>query len=183
MNEHLIQINSDDPAVPTLTRDQLWEGLVLRAEQPQLFVLGLDSCVVHERTDTTLERELHYGHATVRDHVTFTEPAVRYDILAADGEIGGSLTMTIEERDDHELFLRFESARRWSSRTTADARQTHGIVKEAYRTSDIDTVRLIREYAQGRRIPIRCTEPDGGPGLIQAIRFVVSIDKEFCKWE
>ena len=79
--EHLIQINSDDPAVPTLTRDQLWEGLVLRAEQPQLFVLGLDSCVVHERTDTTLERELHYGHATVRDHVTFTpNQQVRYDI-------------------------------------------------------------------------------------------------------
>lgn len=153
--EHLIQINSDDPAVPTLTRDQLWEGLVLRAEQPQLFVLGLDSCVVHERTDTTLERELHYGHATVRDHVTFTpNQQVRYDILAADGEIGGSLTMTIEERDDHELFLRFEY------RTTLvvtddsdDARQTHGIVKEAYRTSDIDTVRLIREYAQGRKDP------------------------------
>ncbi|ERJ33889.1 hypothetical protein L810_3720 [Burkholderia sp. AU4i] len=153
--EHLIQINSDDPAVPTLTREQLWEGLVLRAEQPQLFVLGLDSCVVHERTETTLERELHYGHATVRDHVTFTpNQQVRYDIRAADGEIGGSLTMTIEERDDHELFLRFEY------RTTLvvtddseDARQTHGIVKEAYRTSDIDTVRLIREYAQGRKDP------------------------------
>ncbi len=154
--EHLIQINSDDPAVPTLTRDQLWEGLVLRAEQPQLFVLGLDSCVVRERTETTLERELHYGHATVRDHVTFTpNQQVRYDIRAADGEIGGSLTMTIEERDDdHQLFLRFEYRTTLTvTDDSEDARQTHGIVKEAYRTSDIDTVRLIREYAQGRKDP------------------------------
>lgn len=52
--EHLIQINADDPAVPHLTREQLWEGLVLRAEQPQLFVIGLDRCVVRERTETTL---------------------------------------------------------------------------------------------------------------------------------
>ncbi|AOK53283.1 DUF1857 family protein [Burkholderia stagnalis] len=153
--EHLIQINADDPAVPTLTREQLWEGLVLRAEQPQLFVIGLDSCVVHERTDTTLERELHYGSATVRDRVTFTpNHQVRYDIHAADGEIGGTLTMTIEERDDQELFLRFEYRTTLAvSNDTEDARQTHEIVKEAYRTSDIDTVRLIREYAQGRKDP------------------------------
>lgn len=153
--EHLIQINSDDPAVPSLTRDQLWEGLVLRAEQPQLFVIGLDSCVVRERTETTLERELHYGHATVRDRVTFTPyQQVRYDIHAATGEIGGSLTMTIEERDDRELFLRFEYRTTLTvSDDSEEARQTHGIVKEAYRTSDIDTVRLIREYAQGRKAP------------------------------
>ncbi|PCE21559.1 SRPBCC family protein [Burkholderia ubonensis] len=153
--EHLIQINADDPAVPNLTRDQLWEGLVLRAEQPQLFVIGLDSCVVHERTDTTLERELHFGNATVRDRVTLTpNQQVRYDIHAADGEIGGSLTMTIEEREDQQLFLRFEYRTTLAvSNDTEDARQTHEIVKEAYRTSDIDTVRLIREYAQGRKDP------------------------------
>lgn len=154
--EHLIQINAaDTPGVPTLTHDQLWEGLVLRAEQPQLFVIGLDRCIMRERTDTALERELHYGKAIVRDRVTFKpNQQVRYDIHAADGEIGGSLTMTIEERDGSELFLRFEY------RTTLpvgndseDARQTQEIVKEAYRTSDLDTVRLIREYAQGRPDP------------------------------
>lgn len=154
--EHLIQINdTDHPDQPTLTREQLWEGLVLRAEQPQLFVIGLDRCIVHERTAATLERELHFGKATIRDRVTFTpHEQVRYDIHAAGGEIGGSLTMKIEQRDDAQLFLRFEY------RTTLpvgddseDARQTHEIVKEAYRTSDIDTVRLIREYAQGRKDP------------------------------
>jgi hypothetical protein len=154
--EHLIQINdTDNPALPALTRAQLWEGLVLRAEQPQLFVIGLDRCLVHERTNTTLERELHFGNAMIRDRVTFSpNEQVRYDIHAAAGEIGGSLTMTIEEPEPEQLFLRFEYRTTLPvSNDSEDARQTQEIVKEAYRASDIDTVRLIREYAQGRKTP------------------------------
>ncbi|KVE33508.1 SRPBCC family protein [Burkholderia sp. TSV86] len=154
--EHLVQINAfGNPNMPTLTRAQLWEGLVLRAEQPQLFVIGLDRCIVHERNETTLERELHFGKATIRDRVTLIPNVqVRYDIHAADGEIGGSLTMTIEERDDQELFLRFEYQTTLTvNNDSEDARQTQEIVKEAYRASDIDTVRLIREFAHGRKDP------------------------------
>lgn len=154
--EHLIQINdASNPALPVLTRDQLWSGLVLRAEQPHLFVIGLDRCVVLDRSDNTLERELHFGQAVVRDHVAFTlGESVRYDIHAADGEIGGSLTMKIEEPEAGQLFLHFEYRTTLSTdESTEDARQTLGIVKEAYRSADIDTVRLIREYAQGRQDP------------------------------
>ncbi|MEX3955252.1 SRPBCC family protein [Trinickia sp. EG282A] len=147
--EHLIQINDPlNPLVETLTREQLWEGLVLRAEQPQLFVLGLDSCTILSRTDHTLERELHYGHATVRDHVTLTpNESVRYDIRATEAHVGGSLTMTIEQPDEVQLFLRFQYETTLPTPDTEDARQTSEIVKSAYRESDIDTVRLIRQYA------------------------------------
>ncbi|MGV1121985.1 AtaL-like protein, partial [Xanthomonas translucens] len=70
-----------------LTRAQLWEGLVLRAEQPQLFVIGLERCEILERTGTTLERELHFGNVVVRDSVTLTpDESVRYDVRANDGE-------------------------------------------------------------------------------------------------
>jgi hypothetical protein len=147
--EHLIQINDPlNPFVDTLTRAQLWEGLVLRAEQPQLFVMGLDSCTILSRTDSTLERELHYGHATVRDRVTLMpQDSVRYDILATASHVGGSLTMTIEQPDDLQLFLRFEYRTTLPAADTEDARQTQEIVKSAYREADIDTVRLIRQYA------------------------------------
>jgi hypothetical protein len=154
--EHLIQINDPlNPFVDTMTRAQLWEGLVLRAEQPQLFVMGLDSCTILSRTDVTLERELHYGHATVRDRVTLTPQAsVRYDILATEAHVGGSLTMTIEQPDDLQLFLRFEYRTTLPAADTEDARQTQEIVKSAYREADIDTVRLIRQYAaQNRQEP------------------------------
>ncbi|HVE08085.1 MAG TPA: SRPBCC family protein [Paraburkholderia sp.] len=153
--EHLIQINDPtNPLVQGMTRDQLWEGLVLRAEQPQLFVLGLDSCTIVSRTDTTLERELHFGHATVRDLVTLQpKESVRYDIMATSAHVGGSLTMTIEQPDALQLFLRFEYRTTLptadNSSPDSDVRQTQEIVKSAYRESDIDTVRLIRQYVLG----------------------------------
>jgi hypothetical protein len=155
--EHLIQINDPlNPLVESLTREELWEGLVLRAEQPQLFVIGLDSCAILSRDGHVMERELHYGQAVVRDRVTMTpRSSVRYDILPTPDHVGGSLTMEIEQPDQLQLFLRF------TYRTTlpvaddatasADARQTQEIVKSAYREADIDTVRLIRQFAQVRK--------------------------------
>ena len=153
--EHLIQINDPlNPLVEAMTREQLWEGLVLRAEQPQLFVLGLDTCTILSRTEDTLERELHYGQATVRDRVTLlADQSVRYDILATESHVGGSLTMTIEQPDELQLFLRFEYTTTLPVSDDKDTRQTQEIVKSAYRESDIDTVRLIRQYVQGNKAP------------------------------
>jgi hypothetical protein len=153
--EHLVQVNDPlNPLAEVLTRTQLWEGLVLRAEQPQLFVLGLDSCTIVSRTADTLERELHYGHATVRDRVTLMpHDSVRYDILATEAHVGGSLTMTIEQPDELQLFVRFEYATTLPTPDTEDDRQTSEIVKSAYREADIDTVRLIREYARHPKEP------------------------------
>jgi hypothetical protein len=153
--EHLIQINDPlNPFVDSMTREQLWEGLVLRAEQPQLFVIGLDSCTILSRVGDTLERELHYGKATVRDRVTLQDrTSVRYDILPTADYVGGSLTMTIEQPDELQLFLRFEYATTLPVSADQDAVQTQEIVKSAYRENDIDTVRLIRQYVQARQEP------------------------------
>jgi hypothetical protein len=153
--EHLIQINDPlNPLVESMTREQLWEGLVLRAEQPQLFVIGLDSCTILSRNGNVLERELHYGQATVRDRVTLDESqSVRYDILPTADYVGGSLTMTIEQPDELQLFLRFEYATTLPESTDPDAHQTQEIVKSAYRENDIDTVRLIRQFVQTKQEP------------------------------
>lgn len=153
--EHLIQINDPlNPFVESMTRAQLWEGLVLRAEQPKLFVMGLDSCTILSRDGNVLERELRYGQATVRDRVTLQESqSVRYDILATAEYVGGSLTMTIEQPDELQLFLRFEYATTLPVSTDQDAVQTQEIVKSAYRENDIDTVRLIRQYVVAKQEP------------------------------
>jgi hypothetical protein len=153
--EHLIQVNDPlNPLTTTLTRDELWAGLVLRAEQPQLFVLGLDSCTILSRHGDTLERELHYGPATVRDRVTLSPGhQVRYDIEATEAHVGGSLTMTIEQPDPVQLFVRFEYRTTLPSAVQgSDDEQMTEIVKSAYREADLDTVRLIREYAGNGRL-------------------------------
>jgi hypothetical protein len=129
---------------------------VLRAEQPQLFVIGLDRCAILSRDGDVMERELHYGQAVVRDRVTLTpQSSVRYDIAATAAYVGGSLTMAIEEPDAQQLFLRFTysttlPAAEDDASASSDVRQTQEIVKSAYREADIDTVRLIRQYAHGR---------------------------------
>jgi hypothetical protein len=155
--EHLIQINDPlNPFVEGMTREQIWEGLVLRAEQPQLFVLGLDRCVILSRDGDILERELHYGQAVVRDRVTLMpETSVRYDISPTADYVGGSLTMAIEQPDALQLFVRFTYATTLpvadDPHAAADALQTQEIVKSAYREADIDTVRMIRQLVQGRK--------------------------------
>ena len=43
--QHLVEINDPlNPLIDTLTRDQLWRGLVMRAESPKLFIPWLDEC-------------------------------------------------------------------------------------------------------------------------------------------
>lgn len=157
--EHRIQINDSgnpltespiEPLIEPITHEQLWDGLVLRAEQPQLFVPGLSGCTIVARTGNVLERELHYGRVSVRDRVTLAPPhSVRYDIQPTEAYAGGSLTMTIEAPDARQLFLRFEYQTTLpDTADDEDTRQTIGIVKSAYYEADKDTVRLIRQLVQ-----------------------------------
>ncbi len=154
--EHLVQINDPlNPLLETLTPEQVWAGLLLRAEQPQLFVTGLESCTILARDGNTFERELSYGPASVRDKVTLTKGiSVRYDIVATDSYVGGSLTMTIERPDQAQLFIRFRYETTLQANEDGEDNRTLEIVKSAYREADIDTVKLIREFALTGRLPL-----------------------------
>ncbi|GAB3092371.1 SRPBCC family protein [Cupriavidus yeoncheonensis] len=152
--EHLVEINDPgNPQLDPLTPDQLWQGLVLRAESPELFVLGLDRAEVVGRGDGWIDRVLHFGAATIHDHVVF-EPRrqVRYETAATADHAGGTLTMAIETPAPGALLLRFVY------HTTMPAVDASGddryaeIVKSAYHEADIDTVRNIREIAATGRL-------------------------------
>jgi hypothetical protein len=52
--EHLIQINDpENPLIDPLHRDQLWQGLLYRVENPVPFLPGLESCTILERAGLT----------------------------------------------------------------------------------------------------------------------------------
>jgi len=128
---HLVQINDPlNPLIDLLTREQLWSGLKLRAEDPAQFVIGLDSFQLLSRSETELVRELHFGHLTVRDHVTFTPMShVRYEVEAAGEVPAATLITTIEEPVPEQLFVRFEydtkaveGGRRWTRTTSSSSR-------------------------------------------------------------
>jgi hypothetical protein len=147
---HLIEINDPlNPLIEPLTRDQVWRGLLLRAEDPKPFVLGLDDCHVIERDETGMSRRLVFGELTVHDRVTYDlGRSVRYDTAAQDGMPAAQLVITIEEPQPGALFVRFE----YDSGTQADSPDGMGqlyedLRKQAYEEADIDTIRKIREMA------------------------------------
>ncbi|AKZ61953.1 hypothetical protein F506_04065 [Herbaspirillum hiltneri N3] len=145
---HLIQINDPlNPLIDNLTREQLWRGLVLRAEAPQLFMEHLDECVLSDKTDAAVRRMLRYGELRIHDVVTYEAlQRVHYHVPAQGDIPTSSLSMTIEEPEEEALFVRFE----YDDGTPDEEAGTEKAFydqfrRSAYEEADIDTIRIIRE--------------------------------------
>jgi hypothetical protein len=149
---HLIEINDPlNPLIDPLTREQLWRGLVMRAEQPMLFVEHLDECRLSDQSMQSVTRELRYGKVTIKDVVSYLpQLQVRYQVPKQQDIAGSSLIMTIEEPGPEMLFVRFEYEDEAVERQpAAQAEQEFydEFRRSAYEEADIDTIRMIRELA------------------------------------
>ena len=152
--EHLVQIN--DPLMPlldTLTRNQVWQGLMVRAEDPTQFVLGLEGATIHShevRGDVhELTRTLDFGSFRVEDRVRLVRDRgseVRTE--AGPTWPASRLTITIEEPGPELLFLRFV----YESDEPAGGEESDpviiGLREQAYERADLDTVVRIRALAE-----------------------------------
>ena len=152
--EHLVQIN--DPLMPlldTLTREQLWRGLVLRAEEPTQFILGLEGAQIRSRREgegmTELERTLDFGTFRVDDRVRLV-PGERSEIHTAPGPTwpASRMTILIEEPQAELLFLRFIYESDEVVGQDELDRVTLALRERAYESSDLDTVVRIRALAE-----------------------------------
>lgn len=145
--EHVVVVNDPtNPLITDLSCSQLWSGLLARVEDPCPFLPGLERCAVVERDESQLVRDLYFGAVVIRDRVTLQPmQSVNFTSERTEEHAGGSLTISIEEPEPEMLVLRFEY-----NTTLPDAAQDpEGVyaefVRSAYRESDIDTVRVIRE--------------------------------------
>ena len=150
---HLVEINDPhNPLIPPLTREQLWHGLVLRAEMPKRFVPWLDRSDITARAESSIERVLHYGDTLIRDRVTFHAPSSIHYHVPRQGDIpDADLTMTIEQPYSGGLFVRFDYVDGHGETVGAeedkDQQMVNDFRRSAYQESDIDTIRTIREMA------------------------------------
>ena len=144
--QHLIQVN--DPLVPLidpLSREQVWRGLRLKAENPLLFVYALDGFKVLAKAGESISRELRFGQAVIRDRIIFMPPdRVRQEIEASGEVPGATLLTTIETPDSEQLFVRFEYETRPAAGAPPVDETLQGFVKQAYVEADRDTIRTIR---------------------------------------
>lgn len=149
--EHLVEINDlENPMIEVITREQLWRGLVLRAESPKMFISYIDQCAITDRTEVSMTREIQYGNLLVTDHVSMLHhDYVHYQVPAQNEIPPSSLRMTIEEPEPERLFVRFC----YEDAHTAEEDEANEMYddyrRSAYHEADIDTIRVIRELAEG----------------------------------
>lgn len=147
--EHLIQINDPlNPLIDTISIEQLWRGLVLRAESPTMFVPHLDECTIGDRISGSFARRLRYGDLVIDDVVYLTPlKEVRYEV-PAQGEIAASsLKMIIEAPSDATLLVRFCYDDGQGEHTDPANAMYDDFKRSAYQEADIDTVRILRQLA------------------------------------
>ncbi len=146
---HLVEINDPlNPLIDALSREQVWRGLVLRVEMPKRFVPWLDRCEISKRDNDTLERVLHYGGTAIRDHVSFRKPDSVHVHVPRQGDIPlADLVMSIEEPGPGRLFVRFEYDDHIPEEDGKVDEMVNDFRRSAYKESDIDTIRTIREMA------------------------------------
>lgn len=144
--EHVVQVNDlADATIPVLTKKQLWDGLVLRATEPQHFVIGLGEFELEWLDDRQLKRSLELPGIVVADIVTFDDEfRVHYEIVPTAEMPGGSLTMTIEEPEEQSLFVRFTYCARYVNDIGSELPYDL-FVQQAYIAGDIDTIHVIRD--------------------------------------
>ncbi len=93
-----------------LTHDQLWLGLLSKAEDPVPFVRAITRCRVTDRGADWLVREILLRGDRVVERVTFhpRESEVRFERLS--GPVLGTITNRVEGDDGGGLALRFTFA-------------------------------------------------------------------------
>ncbi|PRC90633.1 SRPBCC family protein [Solimicrobium silvestre] len=152
--EHLIEINDlNNPFVPMMTREQLWNGLVLRAEFPKLFVSYLDACNITSRDLDSLTRTLQFGDLKVNDHVHFNFLNFVHYQVHQQGEIPeSSMRMTIEEPASQALFVRFSYDDGHTKAEDIENATYNEYRRSAYVEADIETVKILREMHDNGRL-------------------------------
>src|SRR5690606_11471576 len=139
-------------AQSNLMREEVWFCLFCRAQDPRPFLPGLERYVIVERGDDAMVRVLRFGGAVVEIRVSYCEMQwIRFESAATAEHAGGSLTISIEEPQPGQVFLRFQYATTMPEAAGEDLRVSE-YVRSAYHESDIDTVRVIRMIAESGRL-------------------------------
>ncbi|WP_405863748.1 SRPBCC family protein [Streptomyces sp. NBC_00005] len=96
----------NDSSGPVLTVDDVWEGLVDKAQNPLPYVAAISECTVAERFDGGLVRDIVHVGQPVREVVTFY-PKQRVHFVRTHGTAKGTIDNEIGLGDAGELELTF----------------------------------------------------------------------------
>lgn len=139
------------PGVETpLSRAQLWESLVLKAEDPVPFVPAIRSCQVLERTNDGLVREIEARGDRIRERITFV-PKERVRFVRLSGRALGAIENIIETGPGGALALRFTFALEVEGMPhgSPEEKAYGAAMEESYLAAVEATLRAARRRARG----------------------------------
>lgn len=90
-----------------LTQDDVWGGLLRKAEDAVPYVREIEQCRVLERDATGFTREIYGGGEWIKEHITL-EPKVRIVFERLSGSAMGTIQNCIEHSPSGALLLRFQ---------------------------------------------------------------------------
>ena len=100
---------ANEPGEPKLSRADVWEGLVLKANNALPFVPSMTYCEVTDRiSDTTFDRDIDFRGQRFTERITMEEPH-RVTFTRIAGPVLGTIANEIEG-DGDDLQLRFSFA-------------------------------------------------------------------------
>jgi hypothetical protein len=147
IDETVMVNDASRPDQRVLTRHQIWQGLVMKAEDAVPFVPGMTYCQVIERTEDGFIREIEMRGMRVRERVTFfPETRVRFDRI--DGPMRGSIDNIIDEDEHGELRLRFVFSEEQRPQGAAGED-----IRPIYRRALENTLAVVRRLVQEGKLP------------------------------
>lgn len=104
-----VSVNGDRaPGDPELNRDQVWAGLLQKAQNALPFVPAMKKCETFDQGENWLRRDIEvFGNEKARERVTFIpKKTVRFD-REEGSDIMGTIVNDILEDEQGNLSLRF----------------------------------------------------------------------------
>ena len=159
--EHLVQMSAE--AVPGqsagISREEIWLGLVLRAEQPMRFDENISNACITQRDENVLVREVQFGSLLIVEKIVFLPgQEVRYQTEATAQHPAAERIIRIEEPQTGVFFLRFSHCTTIETSSDAETSELFRLLpylQSAYREADLDTARKIIEFAQAGQLRLQ----------------------------
>jgi hypothetical protein len=149
---HAVSVNDPgDRQAPMLTRDDVWDGLVMKAENALPFVPKMEKCEVVERRENFILRDIRFGGDDLREAVTLT-PKTSVVFRRVQGRVLGEITNEILENPAGELQLKFSFALEIEGTEpgSREERDYEANMRDAYLGAVTATLAAIRKMALQR---------------------------------
>ncbi len=144
--QHTVRVNDTSIDAFVVTRSQLWQGLLLRAQSPNKFNAAL-LCESSDIDSNRFIRRITAGNAEFTEQVTLhPESKIETTTLPSNNNLVAESSTQIEEPEPGMLFVRFNYRR--DLETSTDGVNVAEYLKAAYVQLDREAIALIRRLAK-----------------------------------